>query len=63
MASKGFLSDESAREAHAGTKGTFRAAAQRAGMSTRAFAEKNKHKPGKIGDRARMALVFLAAKH
>ena len=34
-----------------GTKGVFKAAAQRAGMSTRAYAEKKKHASGKTGRR------------
>ena len=46
-----------------GKEGVFRAAAQRAGMSTRAYAEKKKHAPGKTGKRARLALAFMSAKH
>jgi hypothetical protein len=46
-----------------GTKGVFKAAAQRAGMSTRAYAEKKKHASGKVGRRARLALAFMSAKH
>ncbi|HEX8800428.1 MAG TPA: hypothetical protein VF772_17550 [Terriglobales bacterium] len=46
-----------------GTKGVFKAAAQRAGMSTRAYAEKHKHSAGKTGRRARLALAFMSAKH
>jgi hypothetical protein len=47
-----------------GTKGVFSAAAHRAGMSTSAFAHKHEHSPGKIGKRARLALVFAhAARH
>lgn len=38
--------------------GSFRNAAQRAGMSTRAFAEKHKHSSGTIGRRARLALTL-----
>jgi hypothetical protein len=49
--------------AHRGTKGVFKAAAQRAGMSTRAYAEKKKHASGKTGHRARLALAFMSAKH
>lgn len=45
-----------------GTKGVFKAAAQRAGMSTRAYAEKKKHASGKTGHRARLALVYMGAK-
>lgn len=46
-----------------GTKGVFKAAAQRAGMSTRAYAEKKKHASGKTGRRARLALAYMSAKH
>jgi hypothetical protein len=46
-----------------GTKGVFSAAAKRAGQSTHAFAEEHKHSSGKIGKRARLALVFEGAKH
>jgi hypothetical protein len=46
-----------------GTKGVFKAAAERHGMSTRAYAEKKKHAPGVTGQRARLALVYMAAKH
>ena len=42
--------------------GVFRAAAQRAGMSTHAFAEKHKGDKGKIGKRARLALTFEKAR-
>lgn len=38
--------------------GVFRAAAQRAGMSTQSYAEKEKGAPGKLGQRARLALKF-----
>ena len=47
---------------HRGTKGVFREAAHRAGMSTHAYAEKKKHSAGKTGQRARLALAFLGAK-
>jgi hypothetical protein len=46
-----------------GHKGVFRAAANRAGMNTREYAEKEKHASGKTGQRARLALSFMAAKH
>lgn len=48
---------------HRGTKGVFKAEAQRHGMSTHAYAEKKKHAPGVTGQRARLALVYMAAKH
>lgn len=38
--------------------GAEKAAAKKAGMSTQAFAEKNKHASGKAGKRARLALAF-----
>jgi hypothetical protein len=46
-----------------GTKGVFKAAAQRHGMSTEAYAEKEKGAPGKVGKRARLALAFAKARH
>jgi hypothetical protein len=46
-----------------GHKGVFREAAHRAGMSTRAYAEKKKHASGKVGKRARLALAYMSAKH
>ena len=46
-----------------GHSGVFREAAQRHGMSTRAYAEKEKHANGKTGKRARLALAFMGAKH
>lgn len=59
----GWMKDESEREKHSGTKGVFSAAAKRAGKSTSAYAETHKHDSGKTGNRARMALRYLAAKH
>lgn len=38
--------------------GVFKAAAKRHGMSTHAYAEKEKHASGKVGRRARLALTF-----
>lgn len=38
--------------------GAFKAAAKRAGMSTAAYAHKEKNAPGKLGSRARLALTF-----
>jgi len=46
-----------------GTKGTFSAAARRAGKSTQQFAEEHKHSSGKIGKRARFALAAMSARH
>lgn len=39
-------------------KGALRQAAHRAGESTSEFAEKHKNAPGKVGQRARLALTF-----
>lgn len=46
-----------------GHKGVFRAAAHKAGMSTHAYAEKEKGASGKTGKRARLALAFMSAKN
>ena len=56
--SKGWMSDESAREEKAGTKGSFSRAAKRAGESTSEYAHEKAHASGKLGKRARMALMF-----
>jgi len=61
MASKNWMQAESKREKHAGTKGSFSRSAERAGMSTQAYARKEEHAPGKTGKRARMALAFASA--
>ncbi len=39
-------------------KGLFKAKAERAGMSTSAYAEKEKDAPGKLGKEARLAETF-----
>lgn len=54
-----WMQAESRREKHAGTKGVFKKAAARAGMSTRAYAHKKEHAPGITGQRARMALRYM----
>lgn len=54
------VSSKSKREGH---KGVFKRAAQRAGMSTRAYAEEKKHAPGTTGKRARLALAYMSASH
>lgn len=46
-----------------GTEGSFSAAAKRKGVSTHQLAEEDKHKSGKMGKRARLALVFEKARH
>jgi hypothetical protein len=58
-----WMQAESEREKHAGTKGVFKAAAARAGKSTREYAEEKKHASGKTGARARLALAFMSANH
>lgn len=63
MAARHWMQAESKREKHAGTKGVFREAAHRAGMSTRAYTEKKKHASGTTGQRARMALAYMGASH
>jgi hypothetical protein len=56
------MQKESKREAKAGTKGSFSAAAARAGKSTSEFAKEHEHSSGKIGKRARMAEAFAKAR-
>lgn len=46
-------------KATANAHGQFRRKAQKAGMSTRAFAEANKNAPGKTGKQARLALTLM----
>jgi len=60
---KQWMQKESEREQHAGTKGVFKRAAQRAGKSTREYAEEKKNAGGTTGKRARLALAFMSAKH
>lgn len=43
-------------------KGVFKAKAERAGMSTSAYAEKEKGAPGKLGKEARLAQTFAKAR-
>jgi hypothetical protein len=57
MASR-WMQHESEREKSAGTKGSFSRLAHRHGRSTHAEAVADEHKPGKIGKKARMALMF-----
>lgn len=59
--SEKWMQEESQREKHAGTKGSFSRAAKRAGKSTREYAEEKKHSKGKVGQRARMALAYMGA--
>lgn len=60
---KNWMSDESKREDSAGTKGAFSSSAAAAGKSTSQYAQDKKDAPGKTGRRARMALMYLGAKH
>jgi hypothetical protein len=62
MAGSRWMSKESEREKHAGTKGSFSAAAARAGKSTSEFAKEHEHSSGTIGKRARMAEAFAKAR-
>ncbi len=50
-------------KAFAGAKGQFKAKAERAGKSTRAFAEAEKGAGGKIGKQANLALAGMNANH
>ena len=59
----GWMTDEAKREKHAGTKGSFSRAAAAHGMSTSAYAHKKEHASGKVGKRARRALMYAAARH
>jgi hypothetical protein len=43
-------------------KGVFKAKAERAGMSTAAYAAKEKGAPGKLGKEARLAQTFAKAR-
>ncbi len=63
MAKERWMSHEAEREKHAGTKGSFSRLAHRKGHSTHEEAELDKHKSGKVGQKARMALAFSAARH
>lgn len=57
-----WMKKEGEREKHAGTKGSFTRIAKSHGRSVPEEAQHDKHKPGKIGAKARMALRFAAAK-
>jgi len=45
-----------------GAHGQFRAKAEKAGMSTRAYAEAHKDDKGKTGQQARLALTLMGMK-
>jgi hypothetical protein len=57
----GWMSNEGAREKRAGTKGSFTRIAERHGRSVHEEAEADKHKGGKVGKKALMALAFEKA--
>jgi hypothetical protein len=63
MASKNWMSGVSKGIKAKGHSGVFREAAERAGKSTHEYAEEKKHASGKTGQRARLALAFMGAKH
>jgi len=58
-----WMQHESKREARAGTKGSFSRAAHAHGESTSAYAHHKEHAKGKVGKKARMALMFAEARH
>lgn len=58
-----WMQRESQREKHAGTKGSFTRIAEAHGHSVHEEAELDKHKSGKIGGKARMAIAFEHARH
>lgn len=51
--------DSATKNAH----GQFREKARKAGMSTRAFAEKHKDSPGRLGKQARLAITLMGMHH
>jgi len=63
MAAHRWMQKESRREKHAGTKGSFRRIAERRGESTGQAAHELAHASGKTGQKARMALAYMSAKH
>lgn len=50
------------QKATANAHGQFRAKAQRAGMSTLAYAEKEENAPGKLGKQARLAETLIRSR-
>jgi len=58
-----WMQHEAEREKKAGTKGSFTRIAKAHGHSVHEEAELDKHKKGKIGKKARMALAFAHAAH
>lgn len=51
------------KKAFSNSHGQFKAKAEKAGMSTHEYAEKEKSAPGLLGKQARLALVGMKAKH
>lgn len=51
------------QKAFANSHGQFRAKAERAGETTRAFASEHEHDSGNLGAQARLAEVGMAAHH
>lgn len=60
MANK-WMQKEASREKKAGTEGSFTRIARAHGRSVQAEAQADKHKPGKVGQKARMALIYARA--
>jgi len=56
------MSHEASREKHAGTKGSFSRAAHAHGESTSEYAHQKENAKGKVGKKARMALMFSEAR-
>lgn len=54
------VSEETKAKGH---KGVFKAKAERAGMSTPAYAHEKEHSKGRTGQQARLALAYMGAKH
>lgn len=50
------------KKAFANAHGQFKAKAEKAGMSTAAYAEKEKAAPGKLGKQARLARAGMKAR-
>lgn len=61
MATNRFMQVANERMKSRGTKGSFTRIAKEHGRSVPAEAQADKDKPGKIGKKARMALVFEEA--
>jgi hypothetical protein len=57
-----WMQHEANREKKAGTKGSFTRIATAHGHSVHEEAELDKHKSGKVGKKARMALAFASAR-